>query len=238
MNLLSQQKFTAAIAAIVIAMFAAGSVSAQEIKEVRSEAREDAKKATEVLNDMLKRPDDFIPRSLLENAKAIAVFPDVVKAAFIVGGRGGHGVVSVKKNGAWSMPIFYNIGGASWGAQIGVKRTDYILLFMNDAALKDLDDETLQFGGDLSFAAGPVGRTAAAETTTSLKTGILTWSHSAGAFIGASLKGAEINSDNSKNNAIYGMGASSLMANPASAKDAELPKEITEFTKTVTRYAR
>ena len=210
---------------------------AQDKKKDIADARKDAREATKILNEMMKKPDDFIPRELLQKANAIAVFPDVVKGAFLIGGRGGHGLVSVKKNGVWSVPAFFNIGGASFGAQIGVKRTDYILLFMNDAALKDLMDEKLEFGGDLSFAAGPVGRTAAAETTTSLDTGILTWSRSAGAFIGASLKGAELNSDNSKNQAVYGKTASQIMQDPSSVSTAGLPSDITAFTQTVTRYA-
>ena len=230
-------RLTNAILIAIIAALSAGSLFAQKKGEDTSDARKDAREATAILNEMMRKPDDFIPRELLQKANAIAVFPDVVKGAFIIGGSGGHGVVSVKNGGAWSAPVFFNIGGASFGAQIGVKKTDYILLFMNDAALKDLMDEKLEFGGDLSFAAGPVGRTAGASTTTSLDTGVLTWSRSAGAFIGVSLKGAELNSDNSKNRAVYGMTAGEIMANPASVKSAGLPADITGFTRAVESYA-
>ena len=230
-------RLTNAILIAIIAALSAGSLFAQKKGEDTSDARKDAREATAILNEMMRKPDDFIPRELLQKANAIAVFPDVVKGAFIIGGSGGHGVVSVKNGGAWSAPVFFNIGGASFGAQIGVKKTDYILLFMNDTALKDLMDEKLEFGGDLSFAAGPVGRTAEASTTTSLDTGVLTWSRSAGAFIGASLKGAELNSDNSKNRAVYGMTAGEIMANPASVKSAGLPADITGFTRAVESYA-
>jgi lipid-binding SYLF domain-containing protein len=98
-------------------------------------------------------------------------------------------------------------------------------------------DEKLTFGGDLSFAAGPVGRTTGASTTTSLDTGVLTWSRSSGAFVGASLNGADLESDNSKNRAVYGMTAKEIMANPASVKTAGLPAEVTAFTSAVARYA-
>jgi lipid-binding SYLF domain-containing protein len=230
-------RLTNAILIAIIAALSAGNLFAQKKSEDTADARKDAQKATAVLNEMMKKPDDFIPRELLQKANAIAVFPDVVKGAFIIGGGGGHGVVSVKNGGRWSEPAFFNIGGASFGAQIGVKKTDYIMLFMNDAALKDLMDEKLEFGGDLSFAAGPVGRTAGASTTTSLDTGVLTWSRSAGAFVGASLKGADLNSDNSKNRAVYGMTAGEIMANPGSVKSAGLPAEITGFTRAVASYA-
>ena len=219
-------RLTNAILIAMIAALSAGSLFAQKKGEDTSDARKDAREATAILNEMMRKPDDFIPRELLQKANAIAVFPDVVKGAFIIGGSGGHGVVSVKNGGAWSAPVFFNIGGASFGAQIGVKKTDYILLFMNDTALKDLMDEKLEFGGDLSFAAGPVGRTAGASTTTSLDTGVLTWSRSAGA-----------NSDNSKNRAVYGMTAGEIMANPASVKSAGLPADITGFTRAVESYA-
>lgn len=230
-------RFTNAILIAFLAAAAAAGVSAQKKSEDVADARKDAREATAVLNEMMKKPDDFVPRELLQKANAIAVFPDVVKGAFLVGGRGGHGVVSVKNGGTWSAPVFYNIGGASFGPQIGVKRTDYIMLFMNDAALKDLMDGKLEFGGDLSFAAGPVGRTAGAGTTTSLDTGVLTWSRSAGAFVGASLKGAELNSDDSKNEAVYGMKGDQIMANPGGVKMAGVPSDITAFTKAVTAYA-
>ena len=201
------------------------------------DARKDAGKATQVINEMARKPDDFIPRELLEKAEAIAVFPDVVKGAFIIGGSGGHGVISRKTTNGWGVPIFFNVGGASFGAQIGVKKTDYILLFMNDGAINDLSDEKLELGGDVSFAAGPVGRTAGASTTTSLDTGILTWSRSGGAFIGASLKGAELNADNSKNQAVYGMTAKEILANPVGVKTANLPSEIRGFSNAVAGYA-
>jgi lipid-binding SYLF domain-containing protein len=212
------------------------SVRAQAKSEDQSDARKDAREATQVLNEMMQKPDDFIPHELLEKAKGIAVFPNVVKGAFIVGGRGGHGVVSRKTATGWSVPAFFNIGGASFGPQIGVKKTDYIMLFMNDSALKDIEDEKFEFGGDVSFAAGPVGRTAGAGTT--LDAGVLTWSRSEGAFVGASLKGAELNADNSKNQAMYGMTANQILSNPESVKMAGLPADITGFNRTVTSYAK
>src|SRR5689334_19185318 len=114
-----------------VAALGIGTVNAQAKGGDTADARKDASEATQVLNEMMRKPDDFIPRELLEKAKGIAVFPGVVKGAFIVGGRGGHGVVSRRTAAGWSVPVFYNIGGASFGPQIGVKKTDYVMLFMN-----------------------------------------------------------------------------------------------------------
>ncbi len=228
-----------AAGALVMALsltFAAANLQAQKNDELR-EARDEAKDAARVLNTMMKKPDDFIPRELLQKAEAIAVFPGVVKGAFIVGGRGGDGVVARRTADGWSVPVFYNMGGASFGAQIGVEKTDYILLFMNEGALRELLDDKLEFGGELSFAAGPVGRTAGASTNLTLDSGILTWSMSKGAFVGASLKGAYIEPDDNANRAVYGMAGKALIENPAQAKMTGLPREITSFTQTVASYA-
>lgn len=208
--------------------------SSEQMKEARTEARE----ATQVLSKMMKKPDDFIPRELLEKAEAIVVIPDVYKAGFIVGGRTGDGVASRKlKDGSWSVPVFYDMGGASIGAQIGAKRSDVIMLFMNDGSLRDLLDEKVEFGGALSFAAGPVGRTAGAGTNPTLDAGVLTYSMSEGAFVGATLKGAVLTADNSLNKAIYGMSAKEILANPEKMKMADLSEEVKTFSSTVASYA-
>ncbi len=238
MNKLIKNMMTTVFAAALIFTMNIFVVTAQtNNKEQISEGRKEAKSAVRVLNAMMKKPDDFIPRELLERAEAIAVFPGVVKGAFLIGGRGGDGVVARKTANGWSVPVFYNMGGASFGAQIGVKKTDYIMLFMNEGALRELLKDKLEFGGDLSFAAGPVGRTAGAGTNLTLDAGILTWSQSEGAFIGASLKGAVLTADNSINNAIYGMPAKDILANPENVQMNNLSSEIKDFSDTVAHYA-
>ena len=195
-----------AAGALVMALsltFAAANLQAQKNDELR-EARDEAKDAARVLNTMMKKPDDFIPRELLQKAEAIAVFPGVVKGAFIVGGRGGDGVVARRTADGWSVPVFYNMGGASFGAQIGVEKTDYILLFMNEGALRELLDDKLEFGGELSFAAGPVGRTANAATDATMRAEILSWSKARGVFAGVSLSGSTLREDRDANKSLYG----------------------------------
>jgi lipid-binding SYLF domain-containing protein len=236
------KRLTAAAFAAAALMFSlnAASAQAQTTKansEKMSEGRKEAREAARVLSEMMKKPDDFVPRELLERASAIAIIPDVVKGAFIIGGRGGDGVVARRTATGWSVPVFYDMGGASFGAQIGVKKTDYIMLFMNEGSLRDLLDEKLEFGGGVSFAAGPVGRTAGAGTNPTLDAGILTWSRSEGAFVGASVKGAVLTADNDVNRAVYGMTAKEILANPEKVKMTDLPNEIKNFSDTVARYA-
>ncbi|MGH9903897.1 MAG: lipid-binding SYLF domain-containing protein, partial [Pyrinomonadaceae bacterium] len=167
--------------------------------------------AAQVFRQIMSVPEKGIPRDLLEGAEAVAVFPDVLKAAFIVGGRRGQGLISRRTAKGWSAPIFFNMTGGSFGAQIGGAQTDYVLLFMNDDGLKGLVEDKFEMGGEVSVAAGPVGRTAGAGTNPTLDAGILTYSRSKGAFIGASLKGVAITPDNDLNEAIYAKKASDLV---------------------------
>src|SRR5688500_5144413 len=136
----------------------APTASAKQLKE----ASKKAESASEVFDKVMEAPVRSIPRELLDRAEAVAVFPGVLKAGFVVGGRGGSGVISRRVTGGWSVPAFFKMGGASLGLQIGAARTDLILLFMNEAALKGLLEDKLEVGGEASAAAGPVGRTASA----------------------------------------------------------------------------
>lgn len=206
----------------------------EQIAEGRNESRE----AEKVFREIMQTPDKAIPRELLERAEAIGVFPNVLKAAFIFGGRGGDGLVIRRTaSGNWSAPVFYNMGGASFGPQIGAKSTDYIMLFMNEGALRELLDDKLEFEGDLSFATGPVGRTLGAGTNLTLDAAILTYSRSKGAFVGASIKGAVLNADNNVNEALYNMKARDVLENPGKVNTNRLPSELRDFMNTVTRYA-
>ena len=183
-------------------------------------------------------PDKAIPRELLEKAEAIGVFPGVGKAGFIVGGRGGDGMSQEQTKNGWSAPVFYNIGGASFGAQIGAKNTDYIMLFMNEGALQDLLDDKLEFEGNLSFAAGPIGRELGAGTNATLDAGILIYSRSKGLFAGATIGGAVLTADNSINEAFYKMKAFEVLEKPESINLTSISKVLQEFSNTVKRFAK
>lgn len=226
---------------LLLAMSLSTTVLAQDTKKIKEQQKEginEVQEASKVMREIMDVPDKAIPRELLEKAQAIGVFPNVVKAGFIVGGRGGDGVVARRTEKGWSMPVFYNIGGSSFGAQIGAKKTDYIMLFMNKGALQDLLDDKVEFEGNLSFAAGPVGRTLGAGTNLTLDSGILVYSRSSGLFAGASIGGAVLTADNSINEAFYKMKAFEVLENPEKTNTMNLPKELNVFTETVELYAK
>ncbi len=191
-----------------------------------------AKTFTEIMNVREKA----IPKELLDKAEAIAVFPGVIKAAFIFGGRGGQGVVSKRVKGGWSAPAFFNLSGGSFGAQIGAQKTDYVLLIMNEEGVKGLLEDKFEMGGEASVAAGPVGREAAASTNTTLDAGILSYSRSKGAFIGAALKGAVISPDNDLNEAVFGMKATEVLTGKPITV-TKMPASVRIFPRTLARYS-
>src|ERR1044072_8610822 len=129
-------------------------------------AEERVNSASEVMRQVLRIDNKAITRDILKNAWAVVVFPGVLKGAFIVGGQGGKGVVVRKlADGGWSAPAFLNITGASFGAQIGGQKIDYILVIRNDSGLKGLLEDKFEVGGEASVGGGPVGRAGGASAT-------------------------------------------------------------------------
>lgn len=142
----------------------------------------------------------------ISRAECVAVFPQVLKAGFIFGGRGGRGVASCRTKSGWSAPAYFNLKGGSFGLQVGAQSTDFILLFMNKNGLNRLMGDQFEIGGDASVAAGPVGRQAGASTNVRLDAEILSYSRSKGLFAGLELKGVVITSDDDDMTAVYGKG--------------------------------
>jgi lipid-binding SYLF domain-containing protein len=154
--------------------------------------------ATDVLDELAAIPLKSIPPALLADAQGVAIIPHVIKAGFVFGGRGGHGLVMVRdKNGVWGEPTFVNLGGASVGLQAGVEATDVVLVFRSRKSLDRLlmDKSKITLGVDAAVAAGPVGRQAAAATDARLEAEIVSYSRSRGLFAGVSLDGAAIYAD-------------------------------------------
>src|SRR5215213_4415539 len=203
----------------------------------QKEAAKKAESASRVFEQVMGAPDRSIPKELLDRAEAVAVFPGMLKAGFVVGGRGGSGLISRRVTGGWSAPAFFKMGGASVGLQIGAAKTDLILLFMNESALKGLLEDKLEVGGEASAAAGPVGRTASATTNLTLDAGILSYSRSKGLFAGLELKGAVINPDNNLNEALYGYKARDLLTGTNKVNMADVPPGLINFTNTLARYS-
>lgn len=230
-----QKRLSCALGLALVLCLSAPFVPAQK-KRMKDAARH-ASAAARVFDQVMAVRDRGIPRELLDRAEAIAVFPGVVKAAFIIGGHGGQGVISRRVKGGWSAPAFFNLGGGSFGAQIGAQKTDYVLLIMNDEGLKGLLEDKFEMGGEVSVAAGPVGRTAAATTNATLDAGILSYSRSKGAFIGASLKGGTITPDNDLNEAVYeGKKAREVLETERDVK--AMPAVVSVFPMTLARYSR
>ncbi len=194
-------------------------------------------KAAQVFNEIMGTREKSIPGDLLDKAEAVAVFPSVLKAGFIVGGRGGSGVISRRVKGGWSAPAFFDLGGGSIGLQIGASSTDYILLFMNDNAVDSLLGDKFEIGGEGSAAAGPVGRSASASTDLKLNAQILSYSRSKGAFAGLELKGVVIKPDNEDNLQVYGMTARDILTGADKIALDKMPEGVRVFPITLARYS-
>lgn len=167
---------------------------------------ERAQKAAGALSEIMAAPDKGLPRELLDRAHAIAVIPNVVKGAFGIGGRYGKGLVSKRTRSGWGTPAFVNIGGGSFGLQIGVTSTDLILVFTEEEGLRALLKDKLKLGVDASVAAGPVGRTAEAGVNATFDAAVYSYSRSKGLFAGVALDGAVLNINDSANQKVYGRG--------------------------------
>jgi len=160
-----------------------------------------------VLKEILDVPED-IPQDLLDKADCVVVFPSVLKAAFIVGGSYGRGAMSCRKGqdfrGSWGAPTMMALEGGSFGFQIGGEATDFVLLVINERGASGILTSKVKLGADASVAAGPVGRTASAETDATLRADILSYSRARGAFAGIALEGSTIRPDDGANRQIYG----------------------------------
>lgn len=144
-------------------------------------------------------------RNLMKSAKAVVVFPSILKGAFFVGAEGGSGVLLAKgEGGRWSYPAFYTLGGASFGLQFGGQSSEMMLLIMTSKGINSIINNEVKLGADVSVAVGPVGVGAEASTTTNLRADIYTFSRNAGAYIGASIEGAVVHPRREWNHDYYG----------------------------------
>jgi lipid-binding SYLF domain-containing protein len=171
--------------------------------------RERIANAGKVMKEILDVPDD-IPQDVLDKARCVVVLPSVVKAAFVVGGSYGRGVMVCRRghdySGPWGAPVMMALEGASVGFQIGGEATDFVILVMNDRGMNSLLHSKVKLGGDASIAAGPKGRTASAESDVTLRAEMLSYSRSRGAFAGVSLEGSTLRPDGGANEKLYGKG--------------------------------
>lgn len=220
----------AMLAAVLTIMAGAPTAAAQP-------ADDEAKRVSEaaiVLSELAGTPDRAIPRAVLEKAAAIAVFPSVKKAGFVVGGQWGRGVISVRdESGAWSPPAFLRLAGGSFGAQIGAQAVDLVLVVMNRRGVDNLLRNEFKIGGEASATAGPVGREATASTDIQMRAEILSYSRSRGLFAGVSLNGSSVAEDRDANRRFYGeaLGSQDVVG----GKAAKRPAAVTELREALTR---
>lgn len=162
--------------------------------------------ATAVFSEIMTAPDRGIPQDLLQNAHCVVIVPGLKTAAFVVGGKYGKGYVTCRNNNGkgWSAPGTVRIEGGSFGFQIGGSETDLIMLVMNKRGADKLLSSKFTLGAEGSVAAGPVGRTATAQTDAQMKADILSWSRSQGLFAGLALEGATLRQDLDDNATLYG----------------------------------
>ncbi|MFZ0796369.1 MAG: lipid-binding SYLF domain-containing protein [Terriglobales bacterium] len=202
-------------------------VVAEDKKEEKVDER--INQSATVLKEILGMPDG-IPKDLLNKSYCLVIFPSVKKAAFVVGGSYGRGLITCRRgrdfSGSWSAPAMFALEAGSFGFQIGAQATDFVLLIMNDAGANSVMSSKVKLGGDASVAAGPVGRDAAAATDVVMKAEILSYSRAQGLFAGVSLEGSTLRSDDGANKALYGKELSAKeivregkVAPPASAQE-------------------
>jgi lipid-binding SYLF domain-containing protein len=161
--------------------------------------------AADVFKEIMSTPDKGIPRDLIEKAQCIVIVPGLKKGAFIVGGEFGKGFITCRREVAgWSSRAAVRVEGGSFGFQIGGSETDVFMLVMNKRGAEKLLSSKFTLGADASVAAGPVGRSASADTDAKLQAEILTYSRSRGVFAGIALNGATLRPDKDANREMYG----------------------------------
>jgi SH3 domain-containing YSC84-like protein 1 len=160
--------------------------------------------AAAVLKEIHATPDKDVPKELWDRAKCVIVVPSLKKAAFVVGGEYGKGLMSCRNGNDWTAPVFMEIGKGSWGLQIGAQSIDLVLLVMNDRGMEKLLQDKVSLGAEASVAAGPVGRDARAGTDAQMNAEILSYSRTQGLFAGVNLSGGVVRPDKEDNHDLYG----------------------------------
>jgi lipid-binding SYLF domain-containing protein len=161
--------------------------------------------AIRVLKEMVDKAEDGVPPSILHRAQGLAIIPNVIRAAYGIGGQYGKGLVMIRTEaGEWSNPCFIQLAGGSLGWQIGVQEADILLAFKSREGVEDISQGKVTLGADVRVTAGPKGRSAEASTDLEFKEEIYSYSQSRGLFAGISIQGASLLIDNKANGVFYG----------------------------------
>ena len=221
---------------LIITTILATAVALTPLLAQDNEPAERLDAAAAVLSEIMATPDKGIPQDLLEKAHCIVVVPELKTAAFIFGGKYGKGYLSCRKtSGAgWSAPGTVRIEGGSVGFQIGASSTDLIMLVMNERGADKLLSSKFTLGAEASVAAGPVGRTATAQTDAQVHADIFSWSRSQGLFAGVALEGATLRQDLDDNATLYGK---QLENRDIVTKDVRAPEAAAKLIALLNRYS-
>jgi len=204
------KKLLAATIATLIALPALAALSKDEEKRLSDSAA--------ILTELRDSADKGIPEELWKHAECVVVIPSLKKAAFVVGGEYGSGVLSCRNADRWSAPVFMQLAKGSWGAQIGAEEIDLVLLVMNRRGADKLLDDKVTLGADASVAAGPVGRSANAATDAHVSAEMLAYSHSRGLFAGIDISGGVLRPDKEADARAYGSGVTARQVAENTAK--------------------
>ena len=225
------QRFTALFAMTLTLLLGSSAALADERTTHRLEA---SRLVFETFNGI---SEQAIPDWLLERAYGIVVVPNVFEIAVFGGGRGGRGVLSVRNpDGSWSNPVFLTLAGGSFGFQWGMQMTDVVLVLMSRKSVEGISGGKVILGADASVAAGPVGRTASANTDVTLKAQVLSYSRSEGVFAGVALEGTVLSIDDGANATAYGV-SGILPSQILEGKLGTPPQAARDFTAALTHAA-
>ena len=190
-----------------VCLLTAVSVAAEAASPSTAETKR-IQEAAQVLKDIHAVPDKDVPQELWNKAACVIVVPGLKKAAFVIGGEYGKGLMSCRHGEAWSAPVFMQVGKGSWGLQIGAQSIDLVLLVMNESGMQKMLKNKGSLGAEASIAGGPVGRDARAATDAQMKAEILSYSRTQGLFAGVNLSGGVVKPDDDDNTDLYGAGTS------------------------------
>jgi lipid-binding SYLF domain-containing protein len=232
LKLLMMKKFVFATCAVAVTFMASQAFAGTSAEDLANRLNA----ASTVITEIESIPAKSIPMSIMSNATCVAVVPGYKKAAFVVGGSYGQGVVTCRTaNGKWSAPAFVKMIGGSWGLQIGGQSTDLVLIAVNNRGMQDLLKSKFKIGGDAAASAGPVGRNASAATNLTLKSELLTYSRSQGLFAGIDLNGTVVSQNEDDTRTFYGH---NVPFDTILKGDVATPPGGRQFVRTVARYFR
>ncbi|MBQ9573950.1 MAG: lipid-binding SYLF domain-containing protein [Synergistaceae bacterium] len=202
-----------ALTSAVLFIFASASFAATSPESIIDDA-------LSMLKDISSEGDVSSMADTVKTSHAIAIVPSMVKAGFILGGEYGEGLILRHENGKWFGPSFYNIGGGSFGFQIGAQSVSLLLAVINEQGVGAFMGSKTKLGGDFAIAAGPVGRRAEAATDAQVRASIYSYSMSKGLFAGVSLEGSVISISVKRNKEYWGgkVTAKEALQKPATDK--------------------